>query len=151
MTTTGGIYQIVLRESRDVLYVGSTMNYVRREAAHRYMTRHRATVLHSMIRDIGGFDQVEFVRVYPTDLALTRRERTLLEQNTIEEAAPQFNFNRAHAPVGVEYYREYRIANRERTRAYMCTYRAENRERIRGYALAQRERTRAARTLAGLR
>ena len=144
-TINGGVYMLQLRESGQVLYVGSTSNYSARESAHRSCSRSASTTLHATIAalatdDLTYDDIVEFVRVTPTDISLTRRERALLEQRQIDLTQPQFNQNRAHAPRGDLYFKEYRIANREHIRQYMQEYRETHRSAIRLYAKVAREK-----------
>ena len=139
----GGVYLLQLRESGQVMYVGSTSNYSMRERAHKCCARFGSTALHATLAALAlgsSYDTVvAFVRIHPTDISLTRRERAELEQRQIDLSQPQFNTNRAHALQGNAYFREYRIQNRDRIRQYMAEYRRANSERIRAHAKAARD------------
>ena len=131
------IYGIFSNADNSCVYVGHTTNFIKRKQHHKSDCNNEKSEkyiykLYKSIRDNGGWDDytMRLIEEYPCNTSQEALER---EFYNFEKYSPSFNSNVPIISDYKEYYKEYKIANRDKILQHKKKYRDTNKEKIREY------------------
>ena len=141
--TKAVIYKIQHLDIDELLYVGSTCDFVTRKCQHKRACnntseKYRNILVYQMIRDNGGWDKFNMV-VIPTEPCNTKMELLTLEDSIMRKFKSNMNTNRAHIPPeevcerNKEYNKQYYSNNAELLNEKQKQYNKKNAEHIKSY------------------
>ena len=141
--TKSVIYKIQHIDIENLLYIGSTGNFITRKSAHKTACNStsekcRNILVYQMIRDNGGWDKFNMV-VIPTEPCNTKMELLTLEDSIMRKFKSNMNTNRAHIPPeevcerNKEYNKQYYSNNAELLNEKQKQYNKKNAEHIKSY------------------
>jgi len=142
------VYQICCRDLEITdLYVGSTTDLIKRRCCHKSACTNKSgknynLPVYQFIRDHGGWDNWEVVKVQDVDCAcredLLKTERAYMERlgATLNKNVPgrsQGEYYQANKEQKKEYQKDYYEVNKEQLKAYQKDYQEVHREQLKTY------------------
>lgn len=126
--TQAVVYKIQHIDNDELLYIGSTTNYVARKSVHKTMCNNNTcknynSLVYKMIRENGGWKNFNMV-VIPTEPCNTKQDLLTLEDKVMREMKSSMNTRKAHNTCDdIKYYRkEYYAENKDQIKENNCKY-----------------------------
>jgi predicted GIY-YIG superfamily endonuclease len=126
------IYKIEHLEKPELLYVGSTTDFIKRKCQHKSKCNNEKSIeynykLYSMIRENGGWDcfKIMIIKQYP---CLNKIELLIEEECLMKELKTSLNTKKAHRTE--EEIKEYYIINKDEIVEYKKNYYQLNKDKI---------------------
>jgi len=123
------IYKIQHIDKDDLLYVGSTTDFIRRKAEHKRSCKTKKTKLYQMIRDNGGWTEFNMV-IIKNFCCDNAQEAKSEEDKIIRQMKATMNMIRAYTTneEKKEYIKQYQEQNKEKIKQNYKEYYEENKE-----------------------
>jgi len=128
------IYSIVCKTNPELVYIGSTQNYVKRKCDHHFHSKANIKKVYELIRSNGGWDNFVMTPIKPFECD-TRQQACEEEDKYIVEMKATMNTKRAvMCPERVKKYKkEYNEKNIEHRHADAKRYYQEHKEERKAY------------------
>jgi len=144
----------------DHLYIGSTINFVKRVREHKNLSKHNTNKLYTAIRSYGGFSNwtMEIIESCTCDTVLEARIRerffceelradlnsyrphTRHEEKNFEKVEGTKRWRDANKEKFTENERRYYKNNQEKIKQYQSQYKIANKDKIKQYQLHYKSR-----------
>lgn len=128
------MYKLINYDCPELLYIGSTTNFVKRKQKHKSDSKKSNTKIYRTIRENGGWESWNMIKIsdYPcTSLTESHME----EDRLMMEMKSNLNMVKAYTSLEQrqEYCKQYRENNREHANEYAKQYRENKKEQIAKY------------------
>jgi len=130
------IYKIEHIDKPELVYVGSTTDFIKRKYNHKSTCnneneRQHNLKLYQMIRDNGNWDsfKIMIIKEFPCN---SKTELLIEEEKYRKELQASLNDKKAYQTTNeyLEYYINYRIQNKEKIKIKKTNYNKKNKEKI---------------------
>jgi hypothetical protein len=130
------IYKIEHLEKPELLYVGSTTEFIKRKSQHKYTCNNEKSSkynykIYKMIRENGGWDcfKILIIKQYP---CLNKIELLIEEDRLMKELKSSLNHFKAYRTEEYtnQINKEYRDKNKDKINEYCNKYREDNKDKI---------------------
>jgi hypothetical protein len=123
------VIYIIIHNTKDISYVGSTFNYERRISNHKFnCNKNRDCLVYNVINNNGGWDNFDKFIIESCDKDITKEELKKLEQEYINILKRLMNTIKAYITLEdltlyrKHYYNNYNKINYERMKEYRKLY-----------------------------
>lgn len=132
------IYKIEHESKPELLYIGSTTNFIKRKAKHKFYCNDKNkkcnTKLYQMMRDNGGFNEFKImvIKEYPCN---NKIELIIEEEKHRKEYNANLNTLKAYRTdeEEKEYFKEYKANNKDLIKTQNKEYITNNKDKIKEY------------------
>jgi hypothetical protein len=140
------IYKIEHLEKPELLYVGSTTDFIKRKYRHKYVCNNNNNSkyhlkVYQMIRENGGWDcfKIMIIKQFP---CLNKIELLIEEEKIIKELKTASNKIKAHRTEEErqEYRKKYNKDNKDNITEYRIQYRKNNKDKMTEYYIKNKDK-----------